>query len=97
MLGALIYHLRAYLSRDRPDPDFFSVLVRVFLGGFAGVVVGWYVPADIESLGTIGIKWTSITLAFLVGYSIDVFLSLLDRIVAGLSGWVRGIGAQQKS
>lgn len=94
MLGALIYHLRNYLNNLRPDPSFVLVVMRVFLGGFAGIAIGWFWrPENGEALGVADITLSTLSLAFLVGFAIDVFLKLLDRLVTLVSGWVGNLGA----
>jgi hypothetical protein len=95
MLGALIYHLRVYLNNLRPDPSLLKVALRVCLGGFAGIGIGWFWanPNVDGALGVPEITLTAMTLAFLVGFAIDVFLGFLDRLVTLMNGWVANFGA----
>ncbi len=67
--------------------------MRIFLGGFAGVSFGWFIsPATTSEI----LGWTlplgAYTVAFLIGYSIDVFYALLDKAVVLISGWIERIG-----
>jgi hypothetical protein len=39
---------------------------------------------------------TGMALAFLVGFSIDVFLGFLDRLVTLMNRWVGTLGAEAK-
>ncbi len=94
MLGALIYHLRVYLNNLRPDPSLLKVALRVCLGGFAGVGIGWFwVPQGGAAPTVPELPVTGMALAFLVGFSIDVFLGFLDRLVTLINGWVANLGA----
>ncbi len=80
MLGALIYHLRVYL-----------------LGGFAGIAIGWFwVPQSGAAPTVPELPVTGMALAFLVGFSIDVFLGFLDRLVTLMNRWVGTLGAEAK-
>ncbi len=66
--------------------EVFPMIVRLSLGGLAGIVIGWFsasvgtgspaVSGNILSL--------PLVLAFLTGYGIDVFFSLLDRLSGSL-------------
>lgn len=90
-LGALIYHLREYLSGMRPDPTFMKLMVRVGLSAFAGVAIGWFwIPKDASVLGVSEVPLTPLTIAFLVGFAIDAFVALLDRIVTALTRTLAG-------
>lgn len=94
MLGAMIYHLRSFLSNVRPDPTFTTVVLRVGLSGFAGIAIGWFwLPGDGTFLGIPSITITPLTIAFLVGFGIDVFISFLDRMVTLMNRWVGDLGA----
>lgn len=90
-LGALIYHLREYLSGMRPDPTFMKLLVRVGLSAFAGIAIGWFwLPKDASVLGVSEVPLTPLTIAFIVGFAIDAFVALLDRIVTALTRTLAG-------
>ncbi len=94
MLGALVYHLRIYLNNTRPDPSFLKVALRVALGGFAGIAIGWvWLPTSGQVLGVPMISITPLTIAFLLGFAIDVFLSFLERLVTLMNRWINGLGA----
>lgn len=93
-LGAMVYYMRRIIDPTIPDPPFSRLLYRVALGSFAGIILGWFwkPDADIASgFGNPGINvfgW-----AFLVGFSVEVFFALLDRIVSILTGWARQVGS----
>ena len=91
-LGALVYHLRACLDRYRPDPRFARALMRTFLGAFAGVAFGWLWPNTTND-GILTILPLGVyALAFLIGYSIDIFFALLDKLVVTLSSSIENVG-----
>lgn len=83
MLGSVICLLRASLSDDERDPSGQHMLVRVSLGTFAGVAIGWFMAGGAPKEVPLGV----LTISFLVGYSINVFLAILDSFVKRLEGW----------
>lgn len=97
MLGAVIYHLRICLDRLRPDPRLGRALMRIFLGGFAGLSFSWFVsPATTSEILGRTLPLGAYTVAFLIGYSIDVFYALLDKVVMLISGWIERISTGTK-
>lgn len=60
------------------------LVLRVALGGLAGIIIGWFwVPAPPSGSGnSIATAISSIPfgLAFMAGFSIDTLFSLLERI-----------------
>lgn len=94
MLGAVIFHLRTYLNPFRPDPTPIRVILRVFLGGFAGIAIAWFwSPEASDALGVAEITLGTLTLAFLLGFGIDVFFALLDRLVTVMTASIGRLGA----
>ena len=87
MLGACVYHMRRFLDPMAPNPSWTRTGFRIFLGAFAGIVVVWFwAPgaqkgADQAMMSTL----SAFTVAFLVGFSIDIFFQALDRLVTKLS------------
>ena len=82
-LGAGIFFLRRLLRADLPNPPVERVLTRMVLGGLAGVLVAsfWTAPiAEGQNIATL----SAFMLAFLFGYSIDIFFRLLDRVVLSI-------------
>jgi hypothetical protein len=81
MLGAAVFLSRRYMSMtselwaSNPLTD---ALMRIGLGGMAGLIVGWFqTPDGVRELTT-----TPFALAFIAGFSIDIVFSLLERVVA---------------
>ncbi|MDP3086566.1 MAG: hypothetical protein Q8N44_23090 [Rubrivivax sp.] len=91
LLGACVFLLRDLLhgngvSRTQGDArivDLLSLLLRVALGGLAGIIIGWFwVPSAASPISTaIPVSSLSFGIAFLAGYSIDSLFSLLDRLI----------------
>ncbi|SRR6266436_4398559 len=84
LLGATVFLLRDSLNPLTANFGLARVVVRLALGGVAGIIIGWFwVPS-----GTVGTQLTSIpmALAFLTGFSIDILFSALDRLKGTLSG-----------
>ncbi|MGO7171387.1 hypothetical protein AB9F47_30505 [Rhizobium leguminosarum] len=86
-LGALIFYLRQILNPILPDPPFEKIVHRVALGGFAGIIFAWFWAPKPDAMGDFNVLTiNSFTVAFLIGFSIDVFFTALDRIVMFLQG-----------
>lgn len=90
MLGACVYLMRDFvllggLRRLTQDPTLLSMLallLRVTLGGLAGIIIGWFwVPPPISG-NTAAIPISSIPfgLSFLAGFSIETLFSLVERL-----------------
>jgi hypothetical protein len=71
-----------------------KLLVRVGLSAFAGIAIGWFwIPKDASVLGVSEVPIAPLTIAFLVGFAIDSFVALLDRVVESLTRALSGSGA----
>lgn len=90
LLGACVYVMRDLLrgngsskaGGDARIVELLSLLLRVSLGGLAGIIIGWFsVPASpAASSAAISISSIPFGLAFLAGYSIESLYALLDRL-----------------
>ncbi|MGX7004878.1 hypothetical protein [Caballeronia sp. KNU42] len=92
LLGACVYVLRdLVLLRDNVAPvqdkrvvGILLILLRVALGGLAGIIIGWFwVPSSTPgntSVVAVPISSIPFGLAFMAGFSIDTLFSLLDRV-----------------
>jgi len=81
LLGALVFVMRDLLNPRTPTAGFFPVLLRVSLGGIAGIIIGWFwIPSASKAADLANITSIPFGLAFLTGFSIDVLFSLLDRL-----------------
>jgi hypothetical protein len=85
-LGAMIYFLRLLVDPTQPSPRVNRIVHRMALAALAGVIAGWFwepafgANSEFQAAG-LGL----FTFAFVVGFSIELFFSLLDRFVE-LSG-----------
>lgn len=97
MLGATLFYMRRVLDPTVPDPPLTRVLHRLALGAFAGVIITWFwIPNSELAEGFTSIGLTLFTLAFLVGFCVDVLFALLDRVVTLLLDLVKGVNRQAK-
>ena len=90
LLGACVFVMRDLLhdnvlSKVRGDArnvDLLTLLLRVALGGLAGIIIGWFsVPTPLAgSSAAISISSSPFGMAFLAGFSIESLFALLDRL-----------------
>jgi hypothetical protein len=80
LLGAVVFLMRDVASVRTPAMTTFPMIMRLSLGGVAGIIIGWFSSAS--SLGQEGTSTLSVpfALAFLTGYGIDVLFNTLDRL-----------------
>jgi len=84
LLGAVIYLMRNIASVRTPAMEWFPVLMRLALGGIAGIVMGWFSASTSPGMERTGALSIPFALAFLTGYGIDVLFTLLDKLNSGL-------------
>ena len=85
----MIFYMRAVLNPVLTDPPIDKIIHRVALGGFAGIIFAWFwapTPDTMEKF--VGLTVNSFAIAFVIGFSIDVFFALLDKLVTFLQGVV---------
>ena len=89
ILGAGTFVLRS-LSKEIEEETFSDEkrtqhLLRVSLGALAGILVGWFsflIPSETTTfVGSI----SPLAIAFLVGYNIELFFSLMDRALFSIT------------
>jgi hypothetical protein len=87
LLGACVYLMRGIvLQRERMVHEksvlnALSLLLRIALGGLAGIIIGWFwVPAPGATTALPQISSLPFGIAFLAGFSIETLFSLLDRL-----------------
>ena len=96
-LGALMYYMRRILDPLLPNPTLVKTLHRIALGALAGVLLAWLwggIFDSNEEFKSIGLGL--LALAFLFGFSIEVFFDLLDRLVLSAKRNVGKIGEPQQ-
>jgi hypothetical protein len=79
LLGSAVFMMRNVASIRTPAMAWFPLVMRLSLGGVAGIVMGWFstTASNIQTTTTLSVPFA---LAFLTGYGIDVLFTLLDRI-----------------
>ena len=81
-LGSMIYYMRLILDTTQPNPPVYRIAHRMALAALAGMILAWFWGptfgnnSEFKSVG-----FGLFTFAFVVGFSIDVFFALLDRLV----------------
>jgi hypothetical protein len=90
LLGACVFLLRelvltrgSRISQDKRIVSMLLLLLRVALGGLAGIIIGWFwipTPAGNAPTAIVPISSIPFGLAFMAGFSIDTLFSLLDRV-----------------
>ena len=89
LLGACVFLMRRMLQCDgstrRVDVralGVLAILLRLALGGLAGIIVGWFaLPTGSTSISSaLAISSLPFGVAFLAGFSIEGLFSLLDRL-----------------
>lgn len=95
-LGATIYFMRSILDPLLPDPPTGKILLRVALGALAGIILGWFWTPDSVATNEIGsVGFSLFGMAFLLGFSIDVFFVMLERLVTIGKNFFNAVGASE--
>lgn len=93
LLGATVFQMRAILNPLVPLPSPERLFLRLALGGFAGISIFLvFGPAPQKIFEGSSSVIGSFGLAFLFGFSIDVFFTILDRLVGMVSQSVTQTG-----
>lgn len=85
LLGAIVFLIRNVASVRTPSMGFFPIVMRLCLGGIAGIIIGWFAstsPVGLESTSALSLPFA---LAFLTGYGIDALFDILDRLNRAIS------------
>jgi len=89
LLGACVYLLRDMVinrheraAADRSVLNSLSLVLRIAVGGLAGIVIGWFwVPGAVGAGPSVPeISAIPFGMAFLAGFSIETLFSILDRL-----------------
>jgi hypothetical protein len=81
LLGSMLYMMRAVGNIRLPAMQPLSILMRIALGGMAGIMIGWFAIGDpgSRSQASSAVAWPFV-LAFVAGYGIEALFSILDRM-----------------
>ncbi len=81
LLGSMLFMMRTVGNIRLPAMQAMSILMRIALGGMAGIVIGWFSISEpgAQSQMTSAIAWPFV-LAFVSGYGIEALFSVLDRM-----------------
>jgi hypothetical protein len=94
MLGAVVFHMRRILDPSVPSPAWLRFTFRILLGGFAGVIAALiWMPSGAQTARVEFATFGLFGLAFLLGYSTDVFFEGLDRVVSYVSQAIGKVGS----
>ena len=77
LLGASVYLMRTFLNDKTANQGFFLLVLRLALGGIAGLAIGWF---SVPGSPSAAISTIPFGLAFLAGFSIDAVFTLLERL-----------------
>lgn len=97
-LGAFIFYLRQTLDENQANPKIGVVVLRVALAGLAGIIVGWFWQPGIgtdKAVQSAGIGL--FTVAFIIGFSIEIFFNLLNRLVSVTQSAIDALGKPANS
>lgn len=95
-IGAIIFYLRLIVNPLQPNPSGFRIVHRVAFGALAGMALAWFwVPEVRFGIDIPNVGFGLFAMAFIVGFSLDVFFTLLDRMVALANTAVGNIGTDR--
>jgi hypothetical protein len=81
VLGAAIFLLRDSLSPYTATLGTARMVVRLAMGGVAGIIIGWFwIPSGLGTTDLAKGSALPLALAFVTGYSIDILFSALERV-----------------
>ncbi len=84
VLGALLFVMRNIANMRTPAMEWFPIVMRIALGGVAGIVVGWFGSPAFGQTPTVSAVSFPFVLAFLTGYGIEALFAVLDRLSSAL-------------
>lgn len=93
MIGTIVFELRRILNPLTPSASLERVIVRTALGGLAGISITFvFRPLHSASNEVTPSGIAIFGVAFILGFSIDVFFTMLDRMVGMVSQSLSGAG-----
>ncbi|ORE97251.1 hypothetical protein [Aurantimonas sp. 22II-16-19i] len=95
--GAIMYFMRIFIAPTYPDPAASVVVFRVILAAFTGIFVVWFMtPSVLGDAGIVSLSFGSLFLAFIFGFSIDIFYDILDKLARTAGHAVGQLGSGGK-
>ncbi|MBA3811800.1 MAG: hypothetical protein H0X27_09225 [Caulobacteraceae bacterium] len=96
MIGTIVFELRKILNPLTPSASIERVIVRTALGGLAGISITFvFRPLHSAANDVTPSGIAVFGIAFILGFSIDVFFTLLDRMVGVVSQSIAGVNRTQ--
>lgn len=90
LLGSALFLMRNISSLRTPAMGSLAIVMRLSLGGVAGIVVGWFSSGSQASLQSVSSLSIPFALAFLTGYGIDSMFGMFDRLNRAISDIPKG-------
>lgn len=88
LLGAVVLVMQKISDVRTPAMEWHTLIMRVAMGGIAGIIVGWFIAPDAEKISFATMISLPFALAFLAGYGIDSFF----RVLGNASGALANLG-----
>jgi hypothetical protein len=80
LLGSAVFLMRNVASVRTPSMEWFPIVMRLSLGGVAGIIMGWFSASTSPTIQNTTALSLPFALAFLTGYGIDALFTLLDSL-----------------
>jgi hypothetical protein len=93
-LGGIMFHMRMILNPLLPNPPLARLIHRIALGALAGMILAWFMAPGTKLGGEVsGIGFSLFTVAFLFGFSLDIFFTILDQFVSMSVSGIKKFGS----
>lgn len=93
-LGGIMFHMRMILNPLLPNPTLARLIHRIALGALAGMILAWFMAPGTKLGGEVtGIGFSLFTFAFLFGFSLDIFFTILDQFVSMSVAGIKKFGS----
>ncbi|TGQ51077.1 hypothetical protein EN836_26430 [Mesorhizobium sp. M1C.F.Ca.ET.193.01.1.1] len=97
-LGGIMFHMRMILNPLLPNPTLARLIHRIALGALAGMILAWFMAPGTKLGGEVtGIGFSLFTFAFLFGFSLDIFFTILDQFVTMSVAGIKKFGSSAVS
>jgi hypothetical protein len=93
-LGCMLFFMRAILDDSQKNPSPSKIAHRVALAALAGMILAWFWEPTMGANDEFrAVGFGLFTFAFVVGFSIELFFALLDRLVRISDSAINRLGA----